>query len=283
MAKRLEDILKNNVIASFHVHTEFSGDPYLQRVKLEKVLNYAFKKNIGMLVITDSNNNRAFNYLIKNYKELKNDSKFKIDKVDGNLLIVENGNKQMIIPKAMEARSKEGHILLIGYKNINAPENYTVEDLTDITHDEGGIAIPAHPFIKKFGGVGREGLDKIKEEVDAVEVFNAQAGLYLKKFNMEAREYADQNNLSKICSNDSHDISGIAYSYMILPEEFINLKNGDQFISSLKEFLNQTKNPEVYNTVAHEQYEPLPKVLTWVLRHKFQRKQKANQKLFNKT
>ena len=272
MAKRLEDILKNNVIASIHVHTEFSGDPYLQRVKLEKVLNYAFKKNIGMLVITDSNNNRAFNYLINNYKELKNEFKFKIDKADDNLLIVEKDNKQVIVPKAMEARSKEGHILLIGYKNINAPENYTVEDLTNTTHHKGGIAIPAHPLIKKFGGVGREGLDKIKEDVDAVEVFNAQAILYLEKFNREAREYADQNNLGKICSNDSHDISGIAYSYMILPKEFINLKNGEQFISSLKEFLNQTKNPEVYNTVAHEQYEPLLKVLTWVLRHKLQRK-----------
>ena len=272
MTKKLEDIIKDNVIASIHIHTEFSGDPYLQRVKLEKVLNYAFKKNIGVLVITDSNNNKAFNYLINNYKELKNKFKFKINKVDDNLLIVEKDRKQIIIPKAMEARSKEGHILLIGYKNINNPEDYTVEDLTDMAHYEGGIVIPAHPFIKKFGGMGREGLDKIKDDVDAVEVFNAQAILYLKKFNNEAKEYADQNNLGKVCSNDSHDISGIAYSYMIIPKELINLNDGKQFITSFKEFLNQTKNEKIYNAFAHEQYEPIPKVLTWVLRHKFQRK-----------
>ncbi len=270
MTKRLEDMLKDAVVSSFHIHTKFSGDGYLQRVKVEDIIRYAFEKNIGMLVITDSNNNRAFNYLINNYKELKNE--FEVEKVDDRLLIVEKNHKQIIIPKAMEARPKEGHILLIGYENnINKPEDYDVEDLTDIAHCDGGIAIPAHPFIEKFGGVGKEKLDEIKGYIDGLEVFNAQAMLYLKKFNNEAKEYANQNNLSKICSNDSHDVSGIAYSYMRIPKEFINLNSGEQFIGSLKEFLNQTKNSESYNAIAHEQYEPLPKVLTWVLRHKLQR------------
>lgn len=107
----------------------------------------------------------------------------------------------------------------------------------------------------------------VKDEVDAIEVFNAQAILFLKKYNKEAKEFARKHDLARVASNDSHRIEDIALTYMNLPKELLNTKDGQSFVESLRGILNLTKKEDFYDKITHEQYEPLFGLIQWERRN----------------
>ncbi len=111
----------------------------------------------------------------------------------------------------------------------------------------------------KLGGMGLKLMD-IKDEVDAIEVFNAQniclvPGIIdATQFNYEAKAFANRHHLARICSLDGHRVEDIGTCFMRFPRDRVNLENGEKLVDSLKKLISETKNPEVYHRYAFERY-----------------------------
>ncbi len=265
--KTMEDILNNKYHGEFvkvsnHNHTRFSGEKFLENVTIERIIDEAFKKNIGLITITDKSNDLFFDYL----KHLKKD-RLNIEIDDDRLIKITKNNKSLYLPRAMELHNNKGHMLLIGYKgNLNNLDKMSLEDITDEVHSKGGIVIPAHPFVTIAGGMGKEKLYSLRTRVngiDSIEVFNAQAVGPLKRYNEQAKRFAKEHKLGKVCSNDSERINEISRTYMLFPKVLMNEKDAQSYVDSFKRMLWLTKNTGFYKKISHEQYHPLLEVIGW--------------------
>ncbi len=253
--------------AVFHIHTNLSGDNYLRDCTLERYIEKAFEEELDLLTITDKSEDLALDYLLA----LPSDFSYKIQALGGNVVVVEKGGKQLYFLRGIEYHSHSknlgGHLLALGHtKRIMNEARYTAHDLIKIIHDNSGLAVPAHPFAieamgTKLGGMGLK-LMEIKDEVDAVEVFNAQNICLIpgiidaRQFNYEAKAFADRHHLARICGVDCHRVEDLGVCFMKFPRERVNLDNGDKLVNSLKKLIAETRNREVYRQYAFERYNP---------------------------
>lgn len=251
--------------AAFHIHTNLSGDNYLRDCTIERYIEKAFEEELDLLAITDNSEDLALDYL----QDLPFGFPYKTHTLGGNAAVVEKGDKQLYFLRGIEyhfhSENLGGHILALGHtkKIINEPK-YTASDLIKIIHDNSGLAVPAHPFAIesmgfKLGGIGLKMMD-IKEEIDAIEAFNAQNICLIpgivdaRQFNYEAKAFADRYNLAQICGVDCHRVEDLEVCFMRFPRERVNLNNSVRLIGSLKKLIAETKNPEVYRQYAVERY-----------------------------
>jgi predicted metal-dependent phosphoesterase TrpH len=138
----------------------------------------------------------------------------------------------ILILSGCEITAKQGHILAYGISEP-IPKLLSAEDTIDRIHDQGGIAIAAHPY-RKFGkqnadilGLGNS--DKIFScPLDGVEALNA---LNNKKENSKARETAKILKLPMIGGSDAHKQETIGKAVTRLSS---NIENMDDFIKTIK-------------------------------------------------
>ena len=270
----------NEFRASFHNNSKFSGDDYLRGCTLERMIKRAFKDRLDLLAVTDNSNDVAFDYLKDNYKYFSGLG-YKINDLGGNVLVIESNVGSLYFIRGIEfhRNSKKigGHLLAIGHnKKIEDFDKYSAKDLINIVHDYGGLAIPAHPFATisygiNIGGMGEKDLVNIKDDIDAIEVFNAQnIGLLpfvfdLRRFNKKAREFANKYNLARICSTDSHRAEDVSVCYMRFPKDKIDFSNGQKFIESLKYLISLTKDEDTYKKFAYERYNSRVGFIEWAV------------------
>lgn len=120
-----------------------------------------------------------------------------------------------------EVSSRDGHVLGLFLRERIEP-GMPAAKTVDAIHDQGGIAIAAHPFWRterqsspgKIHGVGWRGLDV---DFDAVEVENATPGLYL--YNQMAYRLQEQTLLAPTGSSDAHILDAIGRAYTEFPGE----------------------------------------------------------------
>jgi len=98
--------------------------------------------------------------------------------------------------KGEEVNTAKGHILALGIEERILPGK-SLEETIDLIHDQGGIAVAAHPFDVKRQGVGKECV-----KCDAIEFHNS---LCLDRFsNMKAKRFGKVNKLNGISASDAH-------------------------------------------------------------------------------
>ena len=255
----------NEFRAVFHIHSNFSGDSYLQDCTIERYIDKAFEEELDLLVITDNSEDRSLDYLLS----ISSNSHFKVHSLGENAIVVDRGDKQLYFLRGIEYHNHSenlgGHLLALGHtKKILNEAKYTVNDMIKIIHDHSGLTIPPHPFAVEvlgvnMGGMGLKLMD-IKDEVDAVEVFNAQNICLIPgiidatQFNYKAKIFADKHHLARICGVDCHRVKDLGVCYMKFPRDKINLNDGEKLVGSLKKLITETKNPEVYRQYAFERY-----------------------------
>ncbi|MBI2076424.1 MAG: PHP domain-containing protein [Candidatus Aenigmarchaeota archaeon] len=105
-----------------------------------------------------------------------------------------------------EITSRNGHILAIGV-NEAVPPKLSVDDTVDRIHEQGGIAIAAHPF-----DVKRVGLRDKSKKCDAVEIFNAQNLDRIS--NMKAGKFAKKYKLPRTAGSDAHSTKMIGHGFI---------------------------------------------------------------------
>jgi len=118
-----------------------------------------------------------------------------------------------------EVSSRHGHILGL-FLEKRIPPGMTAAATVAAIHDQGGLAIAAHPFWR----TERPGRDRAVHGVgwwaayldfDAIEVENATPGFYL--FNQMARRLRDAAGCAEVGNSDAHIVDAIGLACTSFP------------------------------------------------------------------
>jgi predicted metal-dependent phosphoesterase TrpH len=107
-----------------------------------------------------------------------------------------SGKYGIMVIAGMEVSSLKGHILALGISEP-VPKGLGVEETVDRIHQQGGVAVAAHPF-----DIRRVGMRKLARYCDAIETFNSQNLDRIS--NIKALKFADKHNIPKTAGSDAH-------------------------------------------------------------------------------
>jgi len=209
--------------AELHCHSIYSTNKRVVVESIERpkdILKYAKRLGCECLAITDHDT-------IDGIKEAKMHAK-KL----GILLI-----------PGEEVTTMRGHVLALGIEEEIKPK-LSVEETVDMIHKQGGIAIAAHPYDRRRGGVG-----DLSKKCDAIEVFNA---LSLERVsNWRAKKFALKNKKPMTAGSDAHCLAMLNHGITNIECE-----------SDIDECLKAIKKSR---TSVHGEYVPTTIVVDWIV------------------
>ena len=175
-----------------HTHTFFSGDGVSSP---EENIAAAREKGLHGFAVTDHNTCDAVTYLLD--KGLMREDGLPVDGF-------------LIIP-GVEVSTDEGHLLCIG-TTLPYLKGKPAREVCELIHENGGLAIPPHPFDLFRAGIRAETLATLP--LDALEVFNAATTL--RRYNEQALRYAQSRGLPMTAASDAHHSEALGTAYTIL-------------------------------------------------------------------
>jgi len=188
-----------------HIHSRHSFDAL---AKPKDIVDIAIKRGIKCLAITDHGNIRGA-----------------LEAADH----VEQKNLPILIIISQEVKSKSGDILALNIKKSIA-EHLSAAKTIDLIHQQGGLAVVAHPFGLWCGFKGN--LKKYIGLFDAIEIFNASVFWGNKK----AQNFARENNLAFTAGSDAHFSNGfIGKVWLELPLHYSPTLTADDIIAAIKQ------------------------------------------------
>ncbi len=124
-----------------------------------------------------------------------------------------------------EIKTSKGDIIAIGITEEILP-GLTPEETIELIHEQGGLAIAAHPYYPFFN----KGLGKRIEtlNIDAVEVFNSRN---TSKADRKAMRTALMRNLIMTAGSDAHKKEEIGNAFVLSKEDITSI---DDIIKGLK-------------------------------------------------
>ena len=186
--------------ADLHIHSQFSGDC---STTLEQIIETCQKKKINCIALTDHN------------------------EVEGALKLKEIAPFYVIVGE--EILSTSGEIMGL-FLTQKVPRDLPIEEVIKRVKDQGGLLCAQHPFDKiRSEALQAETMEKIKNQIDMVEIFNARTPL--KKTTDMAREFALANNFPATAGSDAHAAFEIGNAYVELPE----FKDKNDFLDALRQ------------------------------------------------
>lgn len=189
------------MLIDIHIHTSIGS--HCSILHPEDLIAAAKERGIEAVCITDHDTTRA----VKICKEI--------------------GRKyDFLVLGGMEVRCEEGDILTFGLWE-RPPGEIKVQELIDLVHDAGGVAIPAHPFRTEAPSLG----DKIWEVrgFDAIEILNGNASDYQNEL---ARNAALKLNLPGTGGSDAHSILTVGECLTFFEDQ---IRNEEELIVAIKE------------------------------------------------
>ncbi len=135
------------------------------------------------------------------------------DSLKGIRRAVEEGKRRgiLVIP-GCEVSSRSGHILAYGITE-EIPPNLSAEETIERIHEQGGVAVAAHPF----SGFGVSLMfDTLELPFDGVEAWNASVMDTWQ--NSLAEKLADHMGVAKLAGSDAHSKEMVGYGVTELPE-----------------------------------------------------------------
>jgi hypothetical protein len=190
--------------ADLHSHTHFSRDGLTTP---ERYVQRAIERGITCAAVSDHNN------------------------IDGAIavrrLAALKGGPRVVVSE--EIRSTEGEI--IGYF-LREPiaKGLTPEETVRAIREQGGIVGVPHPFDRFRGSaIGLEALNRIVDDVDIIEVFNARN--MLQRDNLAAARYARERGLLESAGSDAHVHTEIGSAWVEMPD----FETPEEFLESLRQ------------------------------------------------
>ncbi len=169
-----------------HVHSCFSHDGLSS---IRDVIEYSKKQGLDGVAVTDH------------------------DSLEGSLQLART-NELLVVPGA-EIDTSGGHILALNITKL-IPRKLSPLVTIQRIHEDGGIAIAAHPYALGKSG-RRPQLSKVLG-FDAVEVINASAFPFSRSIDL-SRKWANQLNLPQTGGSDSHIPQTIGTAYTLIYAE----------------------------------------------------------------
>lgn len=193
-----------------HCHSYYSGDG----ISLpEKLIKTVLKKGLDGIALTDHDTTAGWEEAMK---------------------VAEKLNAILILGEEIKTKRNGktiGDILgLFLKKEIKSQEPFEV--IKEIK-TQGGIAIISHPF--HFPENFKESLEKYKNLIDGIEVFNARLPFSFQ--DKKSLEFAKKYNLAMTAGSDAHYYGGAGDAYVIASEA----KNLEEFKKAILEKKTKTE------------------------------------------
>jgi predicted metal-dependent phosphoesterase TrpH len=175
-----------------HVHSRFSADGVSEP---EDMIAEARAKGLHGFAVTDHNTCACIDYFLEH--GFMNPQGWPV-------------NGLLVIP-GQEITTAEGHLLALG---IYLPDvkGIAASKAVEMIHQEGGLAIPPHPYDLFRAGIREAVLEKLP--IDGLEAFNAATTL--KRHNNLAFQYAQRRRLPMTAGSDAHHAEALGTAYTIL-------------------------------------------------------------------
>jgi predicted metal-dependent phosphoesterase TrpH len=171
-----------------HTHTEASPD---SRTKLADQARAVLDAGIDVICATDHNT------------------------IDGALGLRELADGFRVII-GEEVSSRDGEIIGL-FLERGIPRDLSGEETIARIHDQGGLVVVPHPFsINRRYHMRRASLDRLRSQIDALEVFNAREAVFLN--NRSAAAYAKAHDIVGTAGSDAHRVSEIGRAFVEMPD-----------------------------------------------------------------
>ncbi len=167
-----------------HLHSHYSGDA---TGTPRDIIRFIQKRKLNGLSITDHNTTK------------------------GSLEAIKIKPKNLIVIPGVEVSTREGHLIALNVEETIPPHLPLIETI-EIIFDKGGIPIVPHLF-RNLSGIKKDRLLKIKDKIDAIEVYNACS---LPTSNLKTAKIAKELKLGGVGGSDSHEPRYAGYAYTIL-------------------------------------------------------------------
>lgn len=174
--------------ADLHMHSTYSDGI----ASIEQILDYVQNKtDLDVIALTDH------------------------DVIEGSLRmrdLWQQGNYRFDFVVGEEVSTKEGHLLGLFIEKL-VPQGLSMERSIDLIHEQGGLAIIAHPLHPLFRhSCSRETMDRIHNSkdvhFDGVETWNASfCGIYANQQAMRANRLV--YGLPELGNSDAHTLNGV--------------------------------------------------------------------------
>ncbi|GAC1466106.1 MAG: CehA/McbA family metallohydrolase [Ktedonobacteraceae bacterium] len=174
--------------ADLHMHSTYSDGIGT----IEQILNHVqHKTDLDVIALTDH------------------------DVIEGSLRmrdLWQEGHYRFDFIVGEEVSTKEGHLLGLFIEKL-VPQGLSMERSVDLIHEQGGLAIIAHPLHPLFKhSCSRETLDRIQNSkdvwFDAIETWNASfCGIYANQQAMRANRLV--YGLPEVGNSDAHTLNAI--------------------------------------------------------------------------
>lgn len=127
-----------------------------------------------------------------------------------------------------EILSRDGEIVGL-FLERDVPRGLSVEETVARIHEQGGVAIVPHPFSRnRRNRLRRAALDRVRGEIDAIEVFNAREAL--RSDNARAAAYAAEHGIPGVAGSDAHRPAEIGSAWL----EMEDFADRDGFVAALR-------------------------------------------------
>ena len=185
--------------ADFHIHSCFSMDC---TTPLEDIIKTCQKKSLNCIALADHGS------------------------IEGALKMQALAPFKVII--AEEILTTDGEIMGM-FLTRKVPSGLSIEESIHRIKEQGGLLCAQHPFDKvRPDSLRSEVMDRIAQEIDVVEVFNARNPL--KNSSVLAAKFAKEHKLPGCAGSDAHSAYEIGSTYIEMPE----FQTKEDFLQALR-------------------------------------------------
>ncbi|MDQ2913794.1 MAG: PHP domain-containing protein [Chloroflexota bacterium] len=115
-----------------------------------------------------------------------------------------------------EISSRDGEIIGLFLERA-VPRDLSGEETIARIHDQGGFVVVPHPFsINRRYHMRRASLDRLRSQIDALEIFNAREAIFLN--NRSAAAYAKEHDIVGTGGSDAHRAAEIGRAFVDMPD-----------------------------------------------------------------
>ena len=141
-----------------------------------------------------------------------------------------------------EILSRDGEIIGL-FLEKDVPRGLSAEETIARVRDQGGVVVIPHPFSRnRLNHIRRAALDRVRGQVDAIEVFNAREAFT--SDNLRAAEYAREHGIAGAVASDSHRPAEIGKAW-------IEMDDFDSTVGFLRALREGTASGSLSGQVVH--------------------------------